>query len=285
MSKIKIIEPGFFSTIQDHGRIGFRHKGVPLSGPMDTKGFEFAHKLVGNDYQKSLIEATLKGPTLLIEGKTTLAYSGAPMDVYLNKDKMLINKTFECNLGDIVRFGNCLSGVRTYISFRGGLKVSSVLGSSSYYYPVTNKKILEKGNEFCIDSKSENINYDLNDITEDYYFKDNLNVSKGPDWDTISSDIKEHLLKNYFTIGINDRMGYHLEGDDKLKNRIHLESSAVFPGTVQLTPKGILLVSMADGQVTGGYPRVLILDKSSIAVLAQKRRGEKIKFESNHLRK
>ena len=94
MSKIKIIEPGFFSTIQDVGRIGYRHKGVPLSGPMDKKAFEFAHKLVGNDYQKCLIETTLKGPTLLIEGKVKLAYSGAPMDVYLNEDKMLIKGFF-----------------------------------------------------------------------------------------------------------------------------------------------------------------------------------------------
>ena len=140
MSKIKIIEPGFFSTIQDIGRTGYRHKGVPLSGPMDKIAFKFAHKLVGNDYQKCLIETTLKGPTLIIEGKTKLAYSGAPMDVYLNKDKMPINKPFECNLGDIVKFGNCHSGVRTYISFRGGLKVSPVLGSSSYYYPVTKKR-------------------------------------------------------------------------------------------------------------------------------------------------
>ncbi len=281
MSKIKIIEPGFFSTVQDVGRIGYRHKGVPLSGPMDKIAFKFAHKLVGNDYQKCLIEATLKGPTLIIEGKTKLAYSGAPMDVYRNKDKMLINKPFECNLGDIVKFGSCHSGVRTYISFRGGLKAPLVLGSSSYYYPVTKKKILEKGDEFSIDGKSDNINYDLNEPAKDYYLTGNLNVSKGPDWDTISSDIKERLFKNYFTIGINDRMGYHLEGDDKLKNKIHLNSSAIFPGTIQLTPKGVLLVSMADCQVTGGYPRVLILDGFSMSILAQKRRGEIIHFEMN----
>ncbi len=145
----------------------------------------------------------------------------------------------------------------------------------------TKKKTLEKGDEFSIDGKSDNVNYDLNDITEDYYLTDNLNVSKGPDWDTISSDIKERLFKNYFTIGINDRMGYHLEGDDKLKNRIHLNSSAIFPGTIQLTPKGFLLVSMADCQVTGGYPRVLILDGFSMSILAQKRRGEIIHFEMN----
>jgi len=72
MSKIKIIEPGFFSTIQDIGRTGYRHKGVPLSGPMDKIAFKFAHKLVGNDYRKCLIETTLKGPTLIIEGKTKL---------------------------------------------------------------------------------------------------------------------------------------------------------------------------------------------------------------------
>ena len=67
MSKIKIIEPGFFSTIQDGGRIGHRHKGVPLSGPMDKKAFEFAHKLVGNDYQKCLIEKLYNLPDKIMK--------------------------------------------------------------------------------------------------------------------------------------------------------------------------------------------------------------------------
>ena len=281
MSKIKIIEPGFFSTIQDQGRIGHRHKGIPLSGPMDTFGFKFAHQLVNNDYSMSLIESTLQGPKLLVEGKIKLVYSGALMDVYLNKKKMMINKPFECNSGDIVSFGHCLSGVRTYISFSGGLKTSSVLGSSSYCYPITKKKVLEKGDEFFIARKSLTVKYDLNKINDGYYLKNKLNVSKGPDWNIISSDIKESLFKNSFSVGINDRMGYHLEGNDNLKNRIHLESSAIFPGTIQLTPKGVLLVSMADGQVTGGYPRVLILDELSMSILAQKRRGELICFKMN----
>ena len=91
MSKIKIIDPGFFTTIQDLGRRGFRFQGVPLSGPMDRYGFDCAHKVVGNDLGKCLIEATLKGPTILVQGKTKFAYSGAPMDVFLNDKKMPIN--------------------------------------------------------------------------------------------------------------------------------------------------------------------------------------------------
>ncbi len=38
---IKLIDPGFYSSFQDKGRFGFRHLGVPLSGPMDPKAFRF----------------------------------------------------------------------------------------------------------------------------------------------------------------------------------------------------------------------------------------------------
>ena len=48
--------------------------------------------------------------------------------------------------------------------------------------------------------------------------------------------------------------------------------------TLQLTPKGKLLVAMADGQVTGGYPRALLLDEASTAALAQARSGAKVKI-------
>jgi allophanate hydrolase subunit 2 len=53
-------------------------------------------------------------------------------------------------------------------------------------------------------------------------------------------------------------------------------TSATLPGTVQLTPAGKLIILMRDGQTTGGYPRVLQLDTKSIALLSQKKFGDKV---------
>jgi antagonist of KipI len=53
----------------------------------------------------------------------------------------------------------------------------------------------------------------------------------------------------------------------------------VLPGTVQLTPAGNLIILMRDCQTTGGYPRILQLEESSIGTLTQKYMGQKIKFQ------
>ena len=66
-----------------------------------------------------------------------------------------------------------------------------------------------------------------------------------------------------------------------------IKSSVVFPGIVQLTPSGELIVLHRDCQVTGGYPRVLLTDEKGLNQIAQIRQGATIQFEladlSNYL--
>ena len=72
-------------------------------------------------------------------------------------------------------------------------------------------------------------------------------------------------------------MGYRLE--EKVDNNLEpIITSAVLPGTVQLTPSGKLIVLMRDAQVTGGYPRVLQLCEFAMIVLSQKTTGEHVQF-------
>ena len=96
------------------------------------------------------------------------------------------------------------------------------------------------------------------------------------------NDIQKEQIKNQvFTISnLNNRMGYQLK--EPIKNYLtQLLTSAVLPGTVQLTPSGKLIVLMRDCQVTGGYPRILQLSRNAINVLAQKATGNNIQFTFN----
>ena len=56
---IKVIEPGLYSSIQDHGRFGYRNIGVPYSGFMDHESAGIANKIVGNNESEPLIEITI----------------------------------------------------------------------------------------------------------------------------------------------------------------------------------------------------------------------------------
>ena len=88
-----------------------------------------------------------------------------------------------------------------------------------------------------------------------------INTTTGPDWHTLSKSIQKALKTGTYIVGSNNRMGYQLEGGS-ITHQLQLPSSFVLAGTLQLTPKGKLLVAMADGQVTGGYPRALLLDEA-----------------------
>ncbi len=72
-------------------------------------------------------------------------------------------------------------------------------------------------------------------------------------------------------------MAYRLTGSLP-KNKISTPSAPVLPGTVQLTPNGDLIIVMRDGQVTGGYPRILQLTEKSQSDLSQFTNGKLINF-------
>ena len=75
----------------------------------------------------------------------------------------------------------------------------------------------------------------------------------------------------------NNRVGYRLK--ECLENNLpSILTSAVMPGTVQLTPSGKCIILLQDCQVTGGYPRILQLSDIAIARVSQKISGDKIQF-------
>ena len=68
--------------------------------------------------------------------------------------------------------------------------------------------------------------------------------------------------------------------DETLNNSLQgIMTSLVLPGTIQVTPSGNLIVLMRDCQITGGYPRVLQLNESSVNRLSQLFTGDKISFK------
>ena len=61
---IKVIHPGLATTIQDLGRPGYYHLGIPISGAMDRLALRSANLLVGNDEGAACLEAVFMGPQL-----------------------------------------------------------------------------------------------------------------------------------------------------------------------------------------------------------------------------
>ena len=61
---ITILKSGPLTTVQDLGRPGMAHIGVPPSGALDRGALRQANALVGNDEACAVLEATLIGPSV-----------------------------------------------------------------------------------------------------------------------------------------------------------------------------------------------------------------------------
>ena len=276
---LKVVEAGFFTTVQDAGRFGYRNLGVPVSGSMDANSARIANSLLENNVEDALLEITMTGPTLKFEESTFISLSGADMSASINGKEVNNNEVHRVEIGDVLSFGKLGSGFRSYLAVKGGFKTPEVLNSRSYFQSLTNINQLKADDEIPYDANPDYIPK-ITHIKTGSSFKDNrIEVFPGPEFDRLEESCREQLFNTTFTIAKEyNRMAYQLE--EKLDaERIPMITSANLPGTVQLTPAGRLIVLMRDGQTTGGYPRILQLNEASISLLSQKRFGDQISFE------
>lgn len=130
----EITSPGAYTTVQDYpGRVGYWHIGVPPSGPMDAYSFRLANRVVGNHYKAPAIEITLRGPSILFHHSTVIAITGGDVEVKLNDDPVRMYEPIQVKRGDKLAIGKLISGCRSYLAIRGGIDVTTYLGSRSTF--------------------------------------------------------------------------------------------------------------------------------------------------------
>ncbi|MCB1337850.1 MAG: biotin-dependent carboxyltransferase [Maritimibacter sp.] len=130
---VKVITPGLSTSVQDLGRPGYCHLGIPLSGGMDRFALRVANMLVGNDEGAAVLEAVFMGPELEFTAPATVAVTGGDLPPKLNGDERAGWEAFAVKAGDRLSFGFLKSGARAYIAVSGGIDVPVKLGSRSTY--------------------------------------------------------------------------------------------------------------------------------------------------------
>jgi len=276
---LKVLKSGFFTTIQDLGRFGFRNIGVPVSGAMDEISAIKANRLLENEPNAATLEITMTGPTLLFKTSTYICLSGANLSPTLNNEPVENHRVIKVNKGNILSCGRLEDGFRTYLTIKGGFKTPKTLGSHSQYFPVTQKKCLRNGDEVDYDETNDFDSLLSGMKIQNHYKTDYLEVYRGPEFSLLSDKQLASLFSKPFSVSkANNRMAYQLS-ELIAGHEYSMLTSGTIPGTVQFTPSGKLIVLMKDGQTTGGYPRILQLSKRSICTLAQKRFGDSISFQ------
>ena len=130
---IKVVKPGLSTTVQDLGRPGYYHIGIPISGAMDGLSLSAANWLVGNEASAAALEATFLGPELQFTESATVAVCGAELPPKLDGEPKPTWTAFKVRAGQTLSFSHLKSGARAYIAVSGGIEVPPVLGSRSTY--------------------------------------------------------------------------------------------------------------------------------------------------------
>ncbi|WP_191058929.1 5-oxoprolinase subunit C family protein [Geminicoccus harenae] len=129
----EVKKPGLATTVQDLGRPGYYHLGIPLSGAMDQEALIAANLLVGNDAGAAGLELVFMGPELVFRDDALVAVTGAELPPKVDGAPQPTWTTFTVKAGQTLSFDYLRKGARAYLAIAGGIDVPVVLGSRSTY--------------------------------------------------------------------------------------------------------------------------------------------------------
>src|SRR5271165_69299 len=138
---LMVIDSGFWTTVQDTGRVGYREWGVPAGGAFDRSAADMANALVGNGSECAVLELTLRGGIFEALGSVGIALAGAPIEasvVATDGRPRRVRMPSSCSLhaGERLVLGRMLEGARTYLAVRGGFQTPLRMGSRSSEQPL-----------------------------------------------------------------------------------------------------------------------------------------------------
>ncbi|WP_144378831.1 biotin-dependent carboxyltransferase family protein [Mesorhizobium amorphae] len=130
---VSVINPGLATTVQDLGRPGYFHLGIPIGGAMDRMALRAANLLVGNDEGAACLEAVFMGPELEFGEDAIIAVTGADMPIRIDGVEQPSWTALKVRAGGKLSFGFLRKGARIYVAIAGGIDVPEALGSRSTY--------------------------------------------------------------------------------------------------------------------------------------------------------
>lgn len=264
MNEVEVLAAGPLTTVQDRGRPGWAHLGVPPSGAADPHAHALGNRLVGNDPGAAALEATLAGPSLRFREAAVVALTGAE------------TRTLEIGAGKVLELGPCRSGARVYVSVRGGFDVEPVLGSRSTDLlsglgppPLKDGDVLPIGEESAVQPQ-----LDL-EPPPPLPAEPVLRLLPGP-----RDDWFETLPAGPWRVSpMSNRVGVRLEGPRIERARQEeLLSEGVVTGALQVPPSGQPILLLNDHPTTGGYPVLGVVQASDLPLVGQLRPGQHLSF-------
>jgi biotin-dependent carboxylase-like uncharacterized protein len=268
--ELRVVSAAPGTTVQDGGRAGWLHAGVPPSGPLDATAHAAANLAVGNRPAAAVLEIPLGTLRAVVSEAVAWSIDGSPAR--------------EARAGDELVVVPCDRAVR-YLALRGDIDVPAVLGSKATLMSAglggAGGRMLRAGDVIRLASNDAPWRL-LSNAPEVSTPPDPcvLRIRPGPHVGQFPAGAWEHLLSRAWKVSArSDRVGARLEGDAIPRDRDdRLPPCPMIRGAIQVTTDGTPIVLGPDHPVTGGYPVLAVVTRASQALLARLRPGRALAF-------
>ena len=296
--KATAIRAGFFTSVQDLGRIGLREFGISPGGALDPHALHVANLLVGNDESAAGLEITFGGLRLRFSDDRIVAWCGGNFEARVASNALPSGHAALVRGGEDVSIETPSIGCRAWLAISGGVEVPPVLGSRSTDlkggFGGINGRPIRDGEEVPLGKNSGRSTALVKKLDRQKVASWKpphgwsstaqrlplLRFVRGSDEHHCAPSARDTFSNESFVVSPDsDRMGVRLEGPRlERTNESDLLSEAVMPGTVQIPPNGKPILLLNDCQTIGGYPKLAHVITVDLSIAAQLRPADRVRF-------
>ncbi|WP_371792816.1 biotin-dependent carboxyltransferase family protein [Streptomyces sp. NBC_01471] len=282
---LEVVRPGALTTVQDLGRPGYAHLGVPRSGALDPAAHRLANLLAGNTADAATLETTLDGTAVRVRTDVTAAVTGAPCPVRIDGRPTAWGAPVRVPAGAVLDVGGAVEGLRSYVAFGGGVAVPPVLGSRATDLlsglgpaPLAAGQLLPLGAPAGPPGPVDAV--PLPAPPAELV----LPLILGPRADRFTDAALRALPEACYRVSAaSNRIGLRTEGPPlERSDGAELPSEGMVLGAVQVPPDGLPVLFLADHPVTGGYPVLGVVPEDRLGAAAQAVPGIPVVFVPVH---
>lgn len=246
---------------------------------MDSFALAEGNCLLGSE---SALEFAGAGGRFVARQALSVVLTGGGTTCRVNGDARSWRSVIRLEIGDQLDVAACDDGVYGYLHLVGGVQSPRILASCSTHAPSGLGWHPQVGDMLePIDPHRVPIPCAL--PRPDYLDRRCFRIVDGPQSTLFSEQDRRNLVASRFAVSARrNRVGVGLEHDGacfEARSGRRLVSDAIVPGDIQIAADGRATVLLADGQPTGGYPRIATVISADLPALAQTPSHETIAFE------
>jgi antagonist of KipI len=267
---VRVIKPGFFTTVQDRGRYGYAHLGISPAGAADALSLRMANLLAGNNANAPALEMTLLG---------------ASAECKLGQNRVAANAAVEVPAGSVLQCGSTTDGARCYLAIQGGIDVPIIMGSTSTDirggFGGFEGRRLQAGDALRIaDGHNWQPRRLRTGALEGLRREGPIRVTRGAQQDWFSAEAYAKFLASPYVVSEqSDRAGLRLKGEGVIpREQKQLLTDGIPLGAIQVPQDGQPILLFVDQQTTGGYPKIANVIAADMHRVGQLRPRDEVRF-------